>query len=215
MRHLCSGVLVFSLFLASARGSTAAAGDDFKPIFNGTDLSGWEAVGGPVESWGVADGVLFTTGEGGGWLSTAQEYANYELRLEFKVPADGNSGVFIRAPREGSPWIDGMEIQLLDDYAEKHANLEPYQYCASLYGISPAQPRVSKKAGEWQKMSVLCDGSKVHISLNGETVVDTDLAEHSDKAEKLPGVKRPQGFIGLQNHGSRLDFKNIEIRTLP
>lgn len=186
----------------------------FTPLFNGTDLDGWEVVGGPAESWSVADGILATNGEGGGWLSTDREYANFEFRLEFRVPADGNSGVFVRAPREGAPWIDGMEIQLLDDYAEIHANLQPYQYCGSVYGVAAASPRVSKPAGEWQSMSIRYRGSKVRIQLNGETIVDADLTDHQDKAADHPGINRPAGFIGLQNHGKPTEFRNIEIAEL-
>ena len=205
---------VLALFLPLVAAPVQAEEETFTSLFNGQDTSGWEVVGGPAESWSVQDGILATNGEGGGWLSTDREYGDFELRLEFKVPEDGNSGVFIRAPREGAPWIDGLEIQLLDDYAEIHANLEPYQYCGSVYGIAAAHPRLSKPAGEWQSISIRCQGSKVHIKLNGETIVDDDLAEHQDKAEKIPGVNRPSGYIGLQNHGKPTEFRNIEIAEL-
>jgi hypothetical protein len=172
-------------------------------------------VGGPIDSWGVEDGVLFTTGEEGGWLSTDREYGDFELQFEFRVPPDGNSGVFIRAPREGSPWIDGMEIQVLDDYAEQYAKLMPYQYCGSVYGVEPSKQRFTKEAGEWQTMAIRCQGPHVKITLNDTVVVDTDLTEHADKAAEHPGIERKKGFIGLQNHGSRLDYRNIRIRELP
>jgi hypothetical protein len=205
--------ILFACLLIAA--VAVAADDDFEPLFNGTDLTGWEAVGGPIESWKVVDGVLSTTGEGGGWLSTDREYANFELALEFRVPEGGNSGVFIRAPREGSPWLDGMEIQVLDDYAEQYKTLQPYQYCASLYGVVPAEPRVSKPAGEWQSMRIRAEGTKLTVTLNDTVVVDTDLASHPDKDATNPGLKRPAGYIGLQSHGSPLDFRDMRIRVLP
>ena len=78
-------------------------GEGWRPLFNGKDLTGWKAIGGKLSSWGVEDGMLFTTGDGGGWLSTDDEYSDFELELEFRVPEGGNSGVFIRAPRNGKP----------------------------------------------------------------------------------------------------------------
>lgn len=207
---LLAALLAFGVLVAGA-----AADDEWKPLFNGEDLAGWQAVDGPLESWQVEDAMLSTTGQGGGWLSTTEEYANFELELEFRVPPGGNSGVFLRAPHEGNPAFAGMEIQVLDDYAEEYAKLQPAQYCGSLYGVAAAEPRVSLKAGEWQKLAILCDGDKVRVELNGTVVVDTDLDDHQDKIQEHPGVKRTTGYVGLQNHGSRLDYRKLRIRVLP
>ncbi len=187
---------------------------EWTPLFNGKNLDGWVAIDGPASSWNVEDGQLFCTGQGSGWLSTDKEYDNFELDLEFRVPAGGNSGVFLRAPHKGNPAFEGMEIQVLDDYDARYANLKPTQYCGSLYDVSPATPHVSKKAGEWQKMHIICQDNHVKVSLNGTQVVDADLSAHPDKLPTHPGLKRTSGYIGLQNHGSRLDYKNVRIRAL-
>ncbi len=200
------------LFALAAVG--VARSEEWKPLFNGKDLSGWKAIDGPATSWKVEDGLLYCSGQGSGWLSTDAEYGNFELELEFRVPAGGNSGVFLRAPHKGNPAYEGMEIQVLDDYDAQYANLKPTQYCGSLYDLVPAQPRVSKKAGEWQKMTIVCKGKQVKVTLNGTQVVDADLSAHPDKVETHPGLKRAAGYIGLQNHGSRLDYRNIKIRPL-
>jgi hypothetical protein len=194
----------------------AAAGDDegFVPLFNGQDLHGWQVVQGPEDSWQVTEGgILATTGEGGGWLSTDREYADFELKLEFRVPPGGNSGVFLRAPREGLPHIDGMEIQVLDDEAEIHKNLKPYQYCGSLYGLVAARQRFSKPAGQWQSLHIVCRGELVQVRLNGELVVDAKLGDHADRAKDHPGIARTKGYIGLQNHGTRVEYRNIRIKV--
>lgn len=188
---------------------------EFESLFNGTDLSGWQQVGGPEGSWQVQDGLLRVAAEGGGWLSTLQEYGDFELELEFLVPAGGNSGVFLRTPREGDPAYAGLEIQVLDDYAEQHATLKPWQYTGSIYGVQAPAKRVSKKAGEWQKMSILCDGPKVQVVLNGQTIIDANLKDYADKLAEHPGLARSKGYIGLQNHGPGVEFRNIEIKQLP
>jgi hypothetical protein len=183
-------------------------------LFNGTDLSGWQVVGGKESAWGASEGVLFTTGEGGGWLSTAKEFGDFQLELDFRVPPGGNSGVFIRAPRQGDPAYTGMEIQVLDDYAQEYANLKPWQYCGSVYGVQPPALRATKKAGEWQHMQIVADGPRVKVMLNNQQIVDADLIAHMDKESSHPGLKRRAGFIGLQSHGQKVEYRNIIINEL-
>jgi hypothetical protein len=213
MAWLRTGVVACAFCFASA-ALTVAAGE-WKPLFNGKDLSGWQAIDGPISSWKVEDGVLFCSGGGGGWLSTDKEYANFEIELEFRVPPGGNSGVFLRAPHQGNPAFAGMEIQVLDDAAPEYAKLQPYQYCGSLYGIAAPKTRESKPAGQWQKLAVTCNGRRVQVTLNGKAIVDANLDEHPDKVAEHPGIKRAGGYVGLQNHGTRLDYRNVRLRELP
>ncbi len=111
--------------------------------------------------------------------------------------------------------------QVLDDDAPEYAKIEPWQHCGSLYGLAAAKPGATKKAGEWQKYSILCDGRKIKVTLNGTVLVDADLADfQGGKAEGAldgkphPGVERTQGYLGLQSHGTAADYRNIRIRTL-
>lgn len=184
-------------------------------LFNGRDLTGWQQVGGSAETWGSEDGRLYTDGEGGGWLSTTRQFANFELELEFNVPSGGNSGVFVRAPRQGNPAFEGLEVQVLDDYAPEYAELKPWQYCGSVYSLATPAKRVTKPAGEWQQMAIRYEGTMIQVTLNGEAIINEDISSHKDKAADHPGVLRTQGYIGLQNHGSRLDYRNIRLRELP
>jgi len=197
--------------------AVAAVADDgaWKPLFNGKDLEGWELVGAKEGSWQVVDGELTTTGQGAGWLSTTGQYRNFELELEFRVPENGNSGVFLRAPREGNAAFAGLEIQVLDDYGDKYKELKPYQYCGSLYATVAAEPRVSKRAGEWQTMRIVCEGRHVEVTLNGTRVVDANLDDHQDKLSGHPGLARNEGYVGLQNHSTPLAYRNIRIKPLP
>ena len=140
------GIPAIGLAVALLLTSVAQA-EDWKPLFDGKSLAGWKAIDGAMSSWGAEQGVLFTTGKGGGWLSTEAEYADFELKLEFKSPPGGNSGVFLRAPWQGNPAFAGMEIQVLDDAAPEYKTLQDYQYCGSLYDVVAANPRGTKPAG--------------------------------------------------------------------
>jgi beta-glucosidase len=191
------------------------APEGYTSIFNGEDLSGWEEVSnGKSSSWGAEDGLLYTSGMGGGWLSTTNEYDDFELRLEFRVPEEGNSGVFIRAPREGNPAFEGSEVQVLDDYAAKYNDLKPEQYTGSVYATGAPRIRVTRPAGAWQEMVIRADGPDIQVWVNGYAVTDVDCTDHEDKYADHPGLKREGGYIGLQNHGSRLDYRDIYIKEL-
>lgn len=190
-------------------------GEGWRDLFNGKDLTGWEEVGSKKSTWGAEDGLLFTTGaEGGGWLSTTEEFSNFELEAEFRVPVNGNSGIFIRAPREGNPAFAGSEIQVLDDYGSEYTKLEPYQYCGGLYATAAPSRRVSLPAGTWQKMYIKCDGPWVTVKLNGFEIIHDDTSKHPEKLKDHPGLARTTGFLGLQNHGARVEYRNIRVRPL-
>jgi hypothetical protein len=178
-----------------------------------TGLVGWQQIAGKEGSWHSVDGVLYTDGEGG-WLSTTRPYTNFVLSLEYRVPADGNSGVFLRAPHEGNPAYAGMEIQILDDYGEEWAHLQPDQYTGSLYDVQAPSERATKPAGQWQKMVIVARGPQIQVGVNGHKVLDTDVTYYPYKLDTHPGLQRRGGYLGLQSHGGRVEFRNIRIWEL-
>lgn len=183
------------------------------PLFNGKDLDGWEIISKNKDNWQVGDGgILFTEGKGGGWISTTQEFADFKLNLEFRLPEGGNSGVFIRTPREGNPAYVGMEIQVLDDYAGEYTDLQPWQYTGSIYAVLAPSKRVTKPANQWQQMTIDCRGPKVQVTVNGEMIIDTNLINYMDKIREHPGLKRREGYIGLQSHSTKIEYRNIYLR---
>src|SRR5438034_431037 len=122
----------------------AIAADDppgYRPLFDGDSLAGWEGAGQPAEKcWKVEDGAIVCTGEKGTWLRSKEQFDDFNMRLEYKLKAGGNSGVYIRVPENGTHHGDGagIEVQVLDDGAERYRTLKGYQYTGSLYAIDPA-----------------------------------------------------------------------------
>lgn len=204
-----SALIAASLLLLSA---PVGAGDDWVELFNGKNLEGWETVG--KQSWEAVDGVLACTGQGAGWLSTIKEYGDFELELEFWLPPAGNSGVFLRAPREGNPAYNGLEIQVLDDQSDKYEDLRPEQFTGSVYDVVAASQHVTKPAGEWNTMKIVYRGPHITVTLNDKQVVDADLDKYPDKDATHPGLKRKRGYIGLQNHSSVVQYRNIRLKEL-
>ena len=187
--------------------------EGFTALFDGKTLDGWQILNGKLESWGADKGVLFVKGGGGGWLMTKKEYSDFEVRLEFKVPKGGNSGVALRAPMKGDPAYTGMEIQILDDPSYK--GLKKWQHTGSIYGVVPSSKLVTKPVGEWNRYRIVCKGRQVTVELNGEKIVDANLDDSKEEHGKAhPGILREKGHVGLQEHGGRVEFRNLFIKEL-
>lgn len=221
-RRGCLPGLLGTIGVALMFGQAAPASEDevgveegFVRLFDGESLQGWTPIESAPGNWKVVGGLLVTEGQGGGWLSTNAEYGDFELRLEYRLKPGGNSGVFIRAPREGLPWLTGMEIQILDDDADVYTSLMPAQYCGSVYGVVPAQRGRIRPAGEWNTMAIRAEGPRIEVRLNGSTVVDADLTKYPESVQEHPGINRRSGYIGLQSHSEPVEFRNVRIRVRP
>ncbi|MEZ5319229.1 MAG: family 16 glycoside hydrolase [Vicinamibacterales bacterium] len=201
------------------RSSQAAAGDEagFTPLFNGRNLDGWTLVGGVGPGYVVENGTIVCPVDGGGNLFTTREYSNFVLRFEFRTEPGGNNGVGIRAPFEGDAAYVGMEIQILDDQHERYkGKIRSEQHHGSIYDVIPARTGFLKPAGEWNTEEIVADGRHIRVTLNGVIITDADLDTVREPAvlAKHPGLARTSGHIGFLGHGTRVEFRNVRIRTI-
>jgi hypothetical protein len=212
---LIAFVAFLSLVSSLPAADEPAKEEGFKSLFDGKTLEGWKAAG---DSYIVKDGAIVCNpqGKGGGNLYTNDEYADFDLKFEFKLTPGANNGIGIRTPPSGDAAYVGMEIQVLDDSAKKYENLAPYQYHGSVYGLVPAKRGHQKPVGEWNSEEIILKGKKIQVILNGTTIVDADLAEVSTPAavEKHPGLKREKGYICFCGHGDVVEFRNLRIKEL-
>jgi len=191
--------------------------DGFKLLFNGKDLAGWV---GNEKSYVVKDGIMVCDPSlgGNGNLYTEEEYGDFIFRFEFRLTPGANNGLAIRAPLGGDAAYQGMEIQILEDSHPKYANLQPYQFHGSVYGIVPAKRDCLKLVGEWNFEEVTAKGRQVTVKVNGKTIVDADLDKASTPEtmdhRNHPGLKRDKGHIGFCGHDDYLEFRNIRIKSL-
>lgn len=191
--------------------------DGFVSLFNGQNLDGWQ---GNKTDYYAQNGELVVNPKRGGHgnLFTGKEYSDFIYRFEFKLTPGANNGLGIRTPLKGDAAYVGMELQILDNSAPIYANLKEYQYHGSVYGTIAAKRGFQKPVGEWNVQEVVVKGTKIKITLNGEVILDGDIAYARDNGTKdgknHPGLKRDKGFIGFLGHGSELYFRNIRIKDL-
>lgn len=177
----------------------------FEPLFNGQDLTGWVHVGATEGAWSAADGVLVCNGQGRGWIRPTGVYEDLILRLEYKIERDSNSGVFLRTSEQGRPAFAGMEIQIID-HPDHTTDVKA---TAAIYDSVAPSRNTSKPLGEWNALEITCIGRRVAVRHNDVIVVDANLDTYPELRERLP-----RGYIGLQNHGTLVAFRNIGIKEL-
>ena len=191
--------------------------EGFEVLFNGKNLDNWL---GNKESYLAENGMIVIRPDkgSGGNLYTEKEYSDFIFRFEFQLTPGANNGLGIRAPLTGDAAYSGMELQILDDYAPVYSKLQPYQYHGSVYGVIPAKRGSLKPAGEWNIEEVFVKGTQIMITLNGNVIVDGDIAGPRDNGtmdhKDHPGLKNNTGHIGFLGHGSVVRFRNIRIKDL-
>ena len=210
---LLTALLATSLPAADLSPDEQAAG--FTPLFDGQSLAGWT---GAVEGYIAQDGALASKPDSGGNLFTEREYADFILRFDFLLTPGSNNGIGLRVPAGGHASYDGMEIQVLDNTDAQYADLHPYQYHGSVYGIIPAKRGYLRPNGVWNNEEIRCIGRHITVTLNGEVIVDGDLdqalANGPIDGKEHPGAARTTGHIVLCGHGSQVQFRNLRIKEV-
>ncbi|SHM84523.1 HEAT repeat [Chitinophaga jiangningensis] len=189
----------------------------FKVLFDGTNMQAWT---GNTTSYIMEEGnlVIYPKLGGSGNLFTKEEFKDFIYRFEFQLTPGANNGLGIRAPLEGNAAYNGMELQIIDNEADMYKNLHEYQYHGSVYGVIPAKRGFLKPVGEWNYEEVVVKGNNVKVILNGETILDGDIAAASANGtldhKDHPGLKNEKGHIGFLGHGDVVRFRNIRVKSL-
>ncbi len=205
-------IFVKELNAAEANAYLAAKyTDGYKSLFDGKSLDGWA---GAVENYEVIDGAIVCKPKKGGVLRTAEEYADFEAIVEFKLPKNGNNGLAIRYPGTGDPAYSGMcELQVLDD---AYAGIDPRQAHGSAYGMAAAKRGFHRPVGEWNFQHVAVKGPTIRVELNGNLILETDLSKIKDYMANSPhpGKELTKGFFGFAGHNDPVAFRNVAIKSL-
>ncbi len=192
--------------------------EGFEVLFDGTNMHKWT---GNTTDYVTENGmmVIYPSNSHGGNLFTKEEFGDFIFRFQFQLTPGANNGLGIRTPMEGDPAYVGMELQILDNEAPVYANLEPYQYHGSVYGIIPALRGYLKPVGEWNYQEVIAKGDDIKITLNGTVILEGNIREATRNGGPIdhkehPGLFNKKGHIGFLGHGSVVRFKDIRIKRL-
>jgi hypothetical protein len=203
----------------------------WKSLFDGKTLKGWHGYNktGTIPNWDIEDGALVCLGAAkdahGGDIVTDEAFENFELKWEWKISKEGNSGVMyhvVEGAKYSAPYETGPEYQMIDDldFPEK---LEEWQKTGADYAMNLTNEKKKlKPVGEWNTSKIVFNKGHVEHWLNGEIIVEFQAwdakwmkEKHEGKWKDYPdyGMAK-KGLIALQDHGHKAYFKNIMIKVL-
>ena len=212
---------------------------DFKggwvSLFDGKTTSGWHSYGreAATDRWKVVDGVLCLdtskknspAKQVGGDLVSNAEYGNFDLKLEWKISPNGNSGIIFYVHEDTvkykNTYNTGLEMQVLDN--DGHADGKIHKHRAGdLYDLIKSTSEPVKPVGEWNQAEIIVNKGKLELKLNGVTTVSTTLWDDNwkklvagSKFKTMPNWGTfTSGKIALQDHGNTVWYKNIMIKKL-
>lgn len=220
--------LLLLLSMSLVRLLPAADDTGLVPLFakdgvpEGWLVRDWADVGKPAQgapAWTVKEGVLTSSGDRGCWFLSEKEYTDFTLEYEFRLGPKGNSGLALRAPAQGDPAFDGMEMQMADFRYNPQA--KPSELTGGLYrAVAPTEQVYQPE--QWNKVRITLQGSHITVVMNGKTIQDTDLATHTEKVLRHDGKEAPtikdrprKGRIGFQNlsrDGGQVEIKGAKIK---
>ncbi len=203
--------------------SPAEQAAGWRLLFDGKTVDAWRGYhkDSVPSGWQVVNGALTRVAEAGD-IITRDQFANFELTLDWKISSGGNSGIMYRVTEEYDyTYKSGPEMQVLDD--AKHADAKSRLTAAgSCYGLYPSPAGIVKPAGEWNHVQILVNGNHVEQWLNGKKVVEYELGSpdwekrvKQSKFAEWPNFGRAKtGHIALQDHGDWVAYRNIKIREI-
>jgi len=221
--------LMITIVCAGASGCAGPRGEqDFVSLFNGKDLTGWITPG-QDNSWVVENGVLTVKRDvmdgkehNFDYLWTKDTYSDFILDLEFKVVEGTNSGIFFRTSDLRDPVYTGIEVQVCNSYGRN--NINKNGTAGAIYDCLEPTNNTINKPGEWNRCILTCKGSSIKVVLNNEQIIDMDLDQwttpnmNPDNTKNKFGTALKDfartGYVGLQDHGKPVWYRNIRIKRL-
>lgn len=223
MTRAAAAVMMGAALEVMNMASPREAPGEWRSLFDGKTTAGWRGFleKQMPEGWKAVDGAL-TRVDKAGDIVTVDEFADFELTLDWKIAKGANSGIFYRVvenQQDESMWMVAPEYQIIDDkgYPEK---LKDTQHTGANYDLQPPSRDVSNPAGEWNTTRIVANGKHVEHWLNGVKLVEYEIDSPEwkqlvakSKFKDHPRYARARnGRIGIQDHGDWAAFRNIRIR---
>ena len=230
--------LIFTNMMSQSPASIALSGKEKQEgwllLFDGKSTNGWHTYGKSTtgSAWKAENGSLHLDvsdksnyqSKDGGDLVTNGEFENFDLKLDWKISKNGNSGIMFdikETPEYKETWFTGPEMQILDNEGHADGKIKKHR-AGDLYDLISSSSEPVRAVGEWNQVEIKCNKGKLDLYLNGVNIVSTTLWDDhwwklvkGSKFVEMPGFsKYKSGHIGLQDHGNDVWFRNIRIRKL-
>ena len=228
--HIASALL---LTFAISTSSTIAADNTLTPaeqkagwklLFNGRNLTGWKTSNGKPIQTKVEEGSIVPYKSGGYLVINEKQFGDFVLKCDVMWRDERcNSGIFLRIDDPKNPVHTGFEIQVMaGDKTGKHE-------MGAIYDLVTTSKNAGKKTGEWNSFEIRCKGSNISVTLNGSKVSEINTEEftkpgvcpngqkHKFKLKKEPRAVKDfarKGFLGFQDHGHKVWYKNVKLLEL-
>ncbi len=208
--------------------------EGWKLLFDGKTTKGWHSYNKAAagEAWKVKDGVIYLdTAKKEGWqvasggdLVNENTFANFDLKMEWKISKGGNSGIIFYVQEDKQyeySWLTGPEMQVLDNEGHDDGKIIKHR-AGDLYDLIKCSKETVKPLDQWNQVEIIADKGLLTLLLNGEKVVSTSLWDDhwkqliaGSKFKDMPDFgKFKSGKIALQDHGHKVCFRNIKIKKL-
>jgi hypothetical protein len=240
MLVLAGSMIIYSFTMMDTKKSLTSKemADGWMLLFDGKTFNGWRGYGKdsfPETGWTIENGTLKCKGSKtriagepqGGDIIYDRKFGNFHLKIEWKISEGGNSGIFYlgqESPQYKVIWLTAPEMQILDNerHPDANAGKNGNRKAGSLYDLIAADPQNTKPAGEWNTVDIVVKNGHVTHYQNGAKIVEYQLwsPEWNElvAASKFPSLNAnwarvaSEGYIGLQDHGDDVWFRNIRIR---
>lgn len=193
---------------AVTSGGEAPSDDDgFQSLFNGQDLTGWVAQG--PAGFEVKGGNLVCNGSGNypTWLRSQEVFENFVLRLEYRNLWGAEGGVFFSAPLHGRISRVGFDVRIANNTGRPRRHSP-----GAIFEALPPAVEAALRHDDpgWNQLEIVMDWPTLRVTLNGQVVQDLNVQEHD-----LLCYRPRLGYIGLQDRGKPILFRDIRIKRLP
>lgn len=234
MKCILARTLALALFLGAASGSAVLAADEESPdneltaeekaegwklLFNGKDFSGWKTNTGEEIQSEIEDGAMQVHDNGGYLVVYEKPFSDFVLKCDVKMSGPPcNSGVFFRVGDLKDPVYTGFEVQV---HTGEGTQMHDF---GAIYDLVPPSKNASKGAGEWNRLEIRCEGPHASVKVNGEVVAEINVDEFDKPGLRPDGTKHKfgkaikdmprKGYIGFQDHGQPVWYKNVKLLDL-
>lgn len=191
--------------------------DGWVLLFNGQDHSGWKCNNGKQIASPIEDNCLVPYKSGGYIIIHEKKYGDFVLACDVKMPEKCNSGIFFRVADPKNPVQTGFEAQVLTGNGTGSHDF------GAIYDLAKLKKNASKGPGVWNHVEITCKGPHISVQVNGEEVCAINTDDFPEAGKRPDGSKHKfgvikdfarDGYLGFQDHGAKVWYKNIKVREL-